>query len=430
MLTPTFNDFNVTRHEAKLSNGVKVVLFERPKTPISMRVLFLSGSQFDPIGKEGVSHFTEHMAVAGTKRFPTKDSLAIFIENLGGGFGASTGLGVFNISISVVDPEDFKQAVELLNEILNEALFEPKIIETERGAILRELSSRESDPGKYLWELSRSLYFQDTKYARSTLGSKETIENITRDDLTNFYNSMLTTGRAVIVVSGGIDLDLVVSALESALKLRKSNRHRDFELLPTTRKISTVTKKYTTNDLIHLDFGFRVCDCYHDDAIPMIFLGQILGGGRASTLEKKLRYEKGYVYGVSAGYSGFANAGVFSVHTKVPKKYLQEVFNIVTEELSKLVEGGVSEEELEFVKNRSIKSKKGTMQTSGSWVAFHAYDELYDSDKKTTLPEYLAKVSALTTDDIIRVSKKYLNKNSWYLAMCGDISESEVNISY
>ena len=395
-----------------------------------MEVLFLSGSQFDPIGKEGVSHFTEHMTVAGTKRFPTKDTLAIFVENLGGGFGASTGLSIFSISISIVDSEDLTQAVELLNEMLNESLFEPKTIETERGSILRELSSKESDPGKYLWELSRSLYYQDTDCARSTLGSKETIESITRDDLTKFYNDMLTTGRAVIVVSGGIDIDSVVSVLESTLTIRQSKKYRSFELLPTTRKIAVLIKEYTTNDLIHIDFGFRVCNRYHEDAIPMIFLGQILGGGRASRLTKLLRYEKGYVYGVSARYGGSPNAGIFDVNTKVSKKNLQEVFNIITEELSKLVEGGVSEEELEFVKNRSIKSKKGTMQTSASWVSFHAYDELYESDKKTTLPEYLAKVNVLTTDDIKRVSKKYLNKDSWYLAMCGDTKDNEVSINY
>jgi predicted Zn-dependent peptidase len=427
---PAFEDFNVSRHEAILSNGVKVVLFERPKTPIAMEVLFLSGSQFDPIGKEGLAHFTEHMVASGTKRFPTKDSLAIFIENLGGSFGASTGLGVFTISLSIVEPEDFKQGIELLDEMLNESLFEPKIIETERGAILRELSTKEADPGKYLWELSRSLYYQGTKCSRSTLGSKETIEGITRDDLIKYYNEMLTTGRAVIVVSGGIDLDSVVSTLESNLKLRGSEKYRDLELLPTSRKISILTKEYKTNDLIHLDFGFRVCNSYHDDTVPMIFLGHILGGGRASRLEKKLRYEKGYVYGVSAGYGGLANSGIFSIHTKVAKKNLQDVFNIITDEFKQLVENGVSKEELEFVKNRSIKSKKATMQTSGSWVSFHAYDELYDSDKKTTLPEFLAKVSELTTKEVKTAAKKYLNKNSWYLAMCGDISEKEVGINY
>ena len=430
MYSPSFADFNVTLHQAVLSNGVKVVLFERPKSPVSMEMLFLSGSRFDPIGKEGLAHFTEHMTVAGTKRFPTKDGLAIFIENLGGGFGASTGLGTFHISIGVVDPEDFQQGAELLNEMISEALFESKSIETERGAILRELSSKESDPSSYIHELGRSLYFQGTDCARSTLGSQETIKSITREDLLNYYDEMLTSGRAVIIVSGGISLDSAVSVLESSLNVRKSERFKPLDALPISRKISVLTKEYKVNDLIHVDFGFRACDCYDEAAIPMIFLGQILGGGRASRLTKKLRYDKGYVYGVGAGYSGSANFGVFSVHTKASKKNLQEVFNIVTEELNELVENGVSEEELEFTKNRSIKSKKGTMQTSGSWISFHAYDELYGDPRKSTLPEYLAKVAALTTEDIKTAGRKFLNKNSWYLAMCGDIKEEEVVIGY
>lgn len=430
MYTPTFEDFSVTRHELTLSNGVKVVLFERPKAPISMEILFLSGSQFDPEGKEGISHFTEHMTVAGTKKFPTKDRLAIFIENLGGGFRASTGLGVFKISLDVVEPEDFKQAVSLLNEMLNESLFDPKTIETERGSILRELSSKESAPGKYIWELSRNLFFQGSLCSRSTLGSKETIESITKDDLLRFYNDMLTSGRAVIVVSGGISIDSVVKILESSLTLRKSEKFRSSGLLPVIRDRSVLTKVYTTNDLINIDFGFRVCEGYHEDSIPMIFLGQILGGGRASRLTKKLRYEKGYVYYVDAGYNGSIDSGVFDIDTEVSKNNIQEVFNIITEELNNLVDKGVSEEELKLVKNRSIKSKKGTMQTSSSWISFHAYDELFENPKKTTLPEYLARVNSLTAEDVNRVCKKYLNKESWYLAMCGDIKEDEVTIDY
>ena len=430
MITPTFADFNVTRHEATLSNGIRVVLFKRPKTPISMEMLFLSGSRFDPIGKEGLSHFTEHMVCSGTKRFPTPDSIATFIDNLGGDFGASTGLDTFRISMDIVESEDFKHAVSLLNEMLNESLFNPKTIEAERGAILHELSQKESDPGRYILELSRSLYFQGTECSRSTLGSKETIESITRDDLINFYNGMLTSGRAVIVISGGIDIDFVVGVLESTLSVRKSEKYRNLEPLPVIRDISILSRVYRTNDLIHVNFGFRVCEDYHEDSIPMIFLGQIFGGGSTSILMKKLRYEKGYVYGVHAGYSSLPNSGVFGIRTRVSKKNLQEVLNIITEELGKLVEKGVTKEELELVKNRSMKSKKGTMQTSYSWVSFHALDELYENPSRYTLPEYLAKVNSLTVDDVNRVCRKYLSKNSWYLSMCGNIKDDEVFINY
>lgn len=429
MVTPSFSDFNVTRREAKLPNDIRVIVFEKPKAPISMVMLFLSGSRFDPVGKEGLAHFTEHMVMAGTKRFPTKDALAVFIENLGGSFGASTGLETFSIQVNVVDPEDFQQAATMLNEIVSNAIFDSKTIETERGAILRELSSKEADPSSYIGELSRSLYLQGTLCARSGLGTRESIEGITREDLVNYYDKMLTSGRAVIVVSGGIGLEDVVATLNANLNMRKSEKVSSFEQLPTNRDISVRIKEYKTNDLVHVSFGFRVCDCYAEDAIPLRFLGQILGGGRASRLTKKLRYEKGYVYHVDAGYSGASDFGVFGIHTKVLKKNIQEVFNIITNELTHLVDNGVSEEELEFTKNRSIKSKKATMQTSGSWVNFHIYDELFERGINNTLPEYLAAVAAITTKDILSVSKKYLVKDSWYLTMCGDIKEDEVTIN-
>jgi predicted Zn-dependent peptidase len=287
---------------------------------------------------------------------------------------------------------------------------------------------KESDPASYIHVLSRSLYFQDTLCARPTLGSRETIEGITKDDLISYHNKMLTSGRAVIVISGGISLNTAVSTLESTLKIRESERFKPLDCLPKYRKTSILTREYKANDLIHLALGFRACDCFSEDAIPLIFLGNILGGGMASRLRKKLRSDTGYVYGVAAGYGGSVDRGVFSVHTRTAKKHLQEVLSMITDELETIVTNGVFGEELEFTKNRSIKSKKGTMQTSGSWVGFHDYDELIDDPRKTTLPEY--QVAALTTDDIKRVSKRYLTKNSWYLAMCGDIREDEVTINY
>ena len=64
-------DFGVERQETILSNGVKLILFNRKGMPVNIRVSFLAGSRFDQIGKEGSAHFLEHMLVAGTKNFPT-----------------------------------------------------------------------------------------------------------------------------------------------------------------------------------------------------------------------------------------------------------------------------------------------------------------------------------------------------------------------
>lgn len=428
--TPSFSDFNVIKHSAVLSNGVRVTLFERPKTPITVQLSFLSGSRFDPVGKEGLAHFTEHMVTAGTKKFPSSDVMASFIQGLGGSYNASTGIDVFRIYVSLVESEDFPKAVDLINEIINYPLFNSKIVETERGAVLRELDRREANPNVSLQDISHKLFLQNTLCGRFMGGYKETVELITKEDIVSYYNAMLTSGRAGITIGGGIGMDEVMKGLESGLIMHRSDRFVVGDTLPVIRNKAVEIKRYTTNDQLNINFGFRVCARYTEDEIPLILLGNIMGGGFASALYKKLRFEKGLVYTVGAGYGGSIDRGSFTVTTEISKKNLPEVLDIIGGEFERAVFGKITSSELDFFKTRKIKSQKRVMETSDSWVGFHAYDELFGNEKRLSLPEFLEKVNQVTLDDITRVSKKYLAKDSWYLAVCGDIEEKDIVVHY
>jgi len=79
----TLSDFSITRKEAILSNGLKLVVFERPNTLVAIRVLTFAGHRFDPADKQGLAHFVEHTLINGTKKFPTKDKMAAYIEEYG-----------------------------------------------------------------------------------------------------------------------------------------------------------------------------------------------------------------------------------------------------------------------------------------------------------------------------------------------------------
>ena len=91
------SDFGIKRESGILRSGVRLTVFRKPSAPIYTSFAFLSGGRFDTVGKEGLAHFMEHMIVAGTKKFPTKDKLAEYLESYGGAFHASTGNEVMNL---------------------------------------------------------------------------------------------------------------------------------------------------------------------------------------------------------------------------------------------------------------------------------------------------------------------------------------------
>jgi predicted Zn-dependent peptidase len=419
----TLEDFNVKRHSFDLSTGTHVVLFNRPKMPIHMLTTFIAGSRFDPIGKEGLAHFFEHMILAGTKKFPTKDMLAGFIEDLGGSVGASTGFDKLDINISLGDAVDTEYGIKLLAEILLNPLFDEKTIEKERGAILRELESYRSNPSRTLGEITRPLVFQNTPIGRSTLGSQESIKSITKEDIVAFHQQVIKGCLATIVIAGDLDSDNLKSLLEKHLLLPKGERPNFENKLPVYRD-KTTNYVYFKNESLETRLSFRTPSIMEEDTIALNILGSILAGGRTGVLKKRLRYEKGLVYSVSAVNSSFVDGGMFNITTSVDKLKLQEVLDTICIELKRIANDGPLVEELQLVKNRLIKSIKTPMQTSRSWVETHDYRDLYYPHGTWTVEDYLKGVDSTTIEDIKRVTAKYFIATNWYLALTGAIDDT------
>jgi len=418
----TLKDFNVRRENIKLSNGCNVTLFKRTNSPVFMMFSLVLGSRFDPVEKEGLAHFFEHMLVAGTKKFPSKDLLASYIEDLGGSIGASTGVDVLSIRMSLGDPRDIEAGISLLSEILFNSLFDEKTIENERKAILRELESDKANPAKTIYEVKRRLLYQDTEVGRSTLGSKESINNINRADLMDLFNNKITASLSGVTVSGDLDIEKLKFLLEKYIPLKKGNGHLFEDSLPVIRN-KVFDYEYFNNDSMETLIGFRTQNILHEDDRPLDALVGILTGGRTGTLTKKLRYEKGLVYSVGSRHESTVDFGSTYIKCPISKDNLQEVLGTICLELRRISEKGPVSEELQLVKNRILKSIKIRMQTSEDWTWFHYYQNLFFPNKVWTIEDYLNSFDAVTTEDIRKVAEKYFTKDNWYLAFAGPIDE-------
>lgn len=424
----TLQDFNVHLQEAFLDNGVQVVLYRRPAAPIHIRALFFSGSRFDTPGKEGLSHFTEHMVVAGSKRFPSKDGLASFIEATGGQFSAFTSAETLVVNVEIAGSDELGSAITVLQAMLSEATFTSKVVENERGSILKEIGDRESDPRMYLWELWSPLVYGLSDMGHSVLGSRESVRRITRDDLWDFYKTMLVANRMVYVVSGDIEMEKLVAGLSNVSI--PSGASLLLPDVPVNREVKFAYKHYT-GDQVHLMLSFRTASHYHEDAVALGVLASIIGGGRASVLARKLRYEKGLVYGVQAAQYGRSNSGVWFIKTSTSKENLQELLDVVCAELERIQRGGITSDELQFTQSRLINSRRRDMQTSEAWVNSHeAFSGLLMSQSYRTLVDWMQAVRNVTLEDLARVGARYFVPDSWYLAMCGEVSPNEVVISF
>ena len=428
MRNTLLEDFGVSRLVRMLSNGIRVVLFRKANSPISIRAVFSAGSRLDPEGKDGLAHFSEHMLVAGTKKYPTKDKLATYIEKYGGVHGGFTSTELMQINVEIAQASDIEHAIEVLSQIFSDSLFDSKVIETERKSILRELGEWKSNPRNFISEVATKLCFQETEVGRSVLGSDSSLAAITRQDFLKYQEEILNSQKMAIIVCGDIDVDKLAAKLEGKILVNNSPLLAEDKQLPLIRKSYVSIELYPRLEEVQFDLSFRTTSYFDEDTPALRLISTVLAGGRAATLTKKLRQDRGLVYTVYGIARGLRDSGYWSIRSSTSKQDLQETVNIICEEIGRVRDKGLTAAEIEFGKNKTIKSTKREMQTSESWVNFHSFGELLKPDSYLTLDRYLERISAIQESEIREVAKKYFKNDAWFLSICGDVKESEVKV--
>jgi len=419
------NDFNLSLETAKLKNGIKIVNFRRSGAPLAIRCLFFAGSRFDNI--EGTSHFLEHLLVAGTEKFPTKDKLNSYIENSGGFLGAFTGMDSLGINLSLGDPNDISIASEVLEEVILNPIFEDKTIENERLAIYRELSDRKSNPSKAIGIVNRQLFYQNTILGKSTLGTESSIKSIKREDVITYYQNNILTSQMVLVTSGDISIEVIKKefAFLEALNFIVKTPKIDLEISQQNR---IFIEKFNQNDQITFSYAFRTGNISDTTNPALSIILQALANFRSSRLMTQLRYENGLIYGINSWNDQLFDAGTWGFQTSTSKSNFQKVIDIIEKEFSSMAKNGLSQSELDFIKNKIIKSGRLNLQTSESIVDFHAYKQFISSNKPWTVQDYTKSIKEVDCNLIKTAAIKYLDPTKSFLGICGNINEKEINL--
>lgn len=420
------SDLNLSLETVKLKNGIKIINFRRSGAPLAIRCLFFAGSRFDNI--EGTSHFLEHLLVAGTKKYPTKDKLATFVENNGGIIDAVTGMDTLDIDLSLGDPQDISVASEALNEAIFNPIFNDKTIENERGSIFRELSNKKSNPTRAIGNVNRRLFFQNTVLDRTTLGTEDSIKSIKKENLLNHYRQNILSGQMVLVTSGNISIDILEKEFKflGAIKFIPKIPKEDLDINQQKR---VLIEKFNQNDQITFSYAFRVGNIFDTLNPALTILLQALADFRSSKLITRLRYENGLIYGIVSWHDQLFDGGIWGFQTSTSKSNFQKVINIIESEFVKLKSDGLTDSELEFVKNKIIKSGQLHLQTSESIVNFHAYKQFIENSVPWTIEDFTKNLENVDNKLILNTVNKYLTPKKSYLAICGDIDEKEITLA-
>ncbi|MCX8081990.1 MAG: insulinase family protein [bacterium] len=392
----------------KLDNGITIFLMEDHSLPlINFKVLIRTGKIYEPVEKTGLGEITFEVMRTGGAGERTGDEIDIFLENIGAVI--STGIGVDTGWVEgYCHRKNFFSVFNTFKDILTTPSFEPKKIELAKIRKKTEISRRNDEISEIAdRELKRLIYGKDTPYGR--IPEYETIDNITRQDIMDFYNQSVYPEGIILGIWGDFKttemMEMVKRSLGRWQKEKPSQKEKPPVEFPQDGSFNVIKKEDATQSVIVM--GHIGLQRNNPDYPAAIVLSRALGAGWNSRFSRILRQEKGLAYEVWAVFAGeFDRPGLFIARTQTRTDRTMEAVQLMKEEITRIKEG-INKEELDVAKEGIINSEVFWSDTKDEIInrllTYEYYGYPYDYPEKL-----IEAVKSVSEEDIKRVAEKYL----------------------
>ncbi len=402
-----------------LQNGVRLVLTHVPHArSVAVSVYMAAGSRYEQPHEAGLSHFVEHLCFKGTERRPRPQDISIEIDAIGGTINAATDRE-YTVYYAKVTEEHAARAVDILADTLMNSLFVESEIERERDVILEELAAVEDSPDEQSSILLDSLVWPGQPQGRDIGGTPATVSAITPARLIEYYRTQYVANAAVVSIAGSLpEADAERLATEAFGVWRQGEPASWIPALeePRGERAQTLAKQ---TEQAHLSLGGRGLSYHDPDRYALDVLSVILGEGMSSRLFLRLREELALCYDIHSFSSHLRDTGQFGVYVGVDPERAERAVAEVLSELRKARQP-VSEEELAraqgLLRARTLLRMEDTRSVSG----WYGSQEILDLPRLTP-EETIARVEAVTIQDISRVAERVLTDANLHLAAVGPL---------
>jgi len=407
-----------------LNNGIRVVTEQIPHVQsISIGIWVKTGSRDEKKEENGISHFVEHMLFKGTEK-RTSLEIAREIDSVGGVLNASTSREFTNFYAKVLD-KDFDLAIDLLSDIFLNSLFSSQEIELERGVIFQEIKMVEDTPDEYIQDLFNQSYFSDHPLGYPILGNYQTIGQITKPAITEFFQThYLRPSRIVVSIAGKLNHERVAEKIDSTLG--KIKPVKDDRVIDTPESISDTYIFSKNLEQVHLCLGTKGISQTHPIRYAGYVLNNLLGGSMSSRLFQEIREKHGLVYAIFSYLSSYADTGVFTIYAGTTHDKLLKVIELILKELRKFKERPLEKKELEKAKEQLKGNILLSCETTDNRMSRLAKGELCFG-RFFPVEELLAAIDKVSVDDIQQLAQDLFQKKFFSLAALGRIEEKDIS---
>jgi zinc protease len=406
--------------KAKLTNGIEVYGIQNKELPlVEISLVINGGVSQDNISLPGVANMVASVLPQGTKN-RTPEELEEEIELLGSNINMYAAREELSMSGSALS-RNFEKTIALMKEILVEPRWDTSEFAMAQSRTENSIIQAEAQPRSVA-----SLYFNKLLYGTANIfgysprGTRESIGKITMNDLKSYYKNNFSPAVTKIQIAGNVSKEQVLAALKplenewNAKEVKMNN----FPVPPNPEKsqIYFIDIPGSRQSVIYI--GYLALSRNNPDYVKADFINYRLGGAFTSILNQILREEKGFTYGASSYFQEMKVIAPFVASTSVRSDATLESVKIFKDEMEKY-RSGISENDLQFIKNCMIRSNALRFETNGSLVG------MLSTMSKYGFPDDFIKqeeniVRNITLEEHKAITDKYIIPGKMYYVIVGD----------
>jgi predicted Zn-dependent peptidase len=331
----------------RLANGLEMVGQHMPSLgSVAFAMQIGAGSSNEDDAQLGLCQVIEDMFFQGT---PTRNARQISnaIELLGARRIGGTSYETASYGAQVVHTR-LDETLDLSADLLLHSTFPKKEFEQQRPLLLQAIKRRDDDPSRRAGELAMRTFYEGSRLARPSLGTMETVEALAVDDLRAYYAAHYHADKALFSIAGNFDWEHVVekiTALYGEWSGGGAASYRDAYV-----GAARVQVEQSPGEQEHCYFAYPSVTYGDPDYYANLLVAEIFGGSMTSRLFDEVREKRGLVYAVSAFPQATRATGAMFIYGGAPPEKGRETVQVIMQELRKLQEHGVTEDELERAK--------------------------------------------------------------------------------
>lgn len=401
-----------------LKNGLRLIVRENKTSPTAAIVAIgLDGLRMEAPDQHGVANITADLLLRGTAKRSALEFSQI-VDDLGGSISTGSGYNAWTLSSNWL-ARDWRRGLSLVHEALTQPAFSEDELRREKTLVAAAIRQQEADPDAVASQLIRSTFFGEHPYGRSTLGTTESIAKISRADVVAHWKRTFDPAQTVLAIYGAVETEQVRKVVEYLFNDLTASPQSPIGLAPILplEKQTDVTKQLPDIAQTVLYFGYPGIKIVDEDRAALTVLDGALSGiyypgGR---LHARLR-DNQLVYGVHAFEMRGIDGGSFMIMAATTRDKRDEVRGIIEEEVRKIREAPISEEELARAKGMAITANAVDLQTNEAQAGRAVNDEIFGLGYRNG-DRYEQLINAVTREDVLRVAQKYLRPEASALAI-------------